>query len=364
MGGTELKHAKRLLQRKKYSEIIRMLEPQVFRFRQDPDFYYLLGTAYFHTGDIAGATTYLRRVIDLQKEHVPSMLQLAAIELQKRNNASAIEWWLQVLESDAGNTYAKRGLELLKKGSHNRKIIDNFISADKIGTLVPKRKNYRPFITAAVVIVVLVVPVILNFLTEITLLPDAVETRNVEVSQISIEKDDEIVSLEGEYVYVLTEKEIMKLMDEAKEQFNRFNDNTVQQIVNKLKYSNASETVRQKAAMLEKYLRRPDFTNFTGDIPYEEVMKEPLLYENCYVRWKGKVSNLEITPSEIHFDFLVGYHDNKILKGIIPVHFNFAVSLDQGSPVEIIGKIEDPAGRPRILGSSIRPIAPDTARNR
>ncbi len=360
MGGTELKHAKRLLQRKKYSDIIRLLEPQVFRFRQNAEFYYLLGTAYFHTGDIAGATTYLRRVIDLQNEHVHSMLQLAAIELQKGNNASAIEWWLQVLESDGRNPYAKRGLELLKKGSHNQKIIDNFINADKIGTLVPKRKNYRPVITAAIVIIVLVVPVILNFLTEITILPDTVETRNVEVSQISIDRNDDIVSLEGEFVYVLTEKEIIQLMDEAKVQFNRFNDNTVQQIVNKLKNSNASETVRQKALMLEKYLRRPDFTNFQEHISYEEVMKDPLLYENCYVRWKGKVSNLEITASEIQFDFLVGYQDNKILKGIVPVHFDFAVSLEQGSPVEIIGKIVDPDGRLRILGSSIRPIAPDS----
>lgn len=358
MGGTELKHAKRLLKRKKYSEIIRMLEPQVFRFRQNPDFYYLLGTAYFNTGDIAGATTYLRRVIDLQNENVQAMLRLAAIELQKGENAEAIEWWLKVLETDGGNKYAKRGLELLKKGSHNQKIIDNFIESNKLHTLVPAKRNFFPLITAAVVLVILIVPITLNFLTEITILPDTLKMRNAEVSEITLQEEEELVSLEGEFTYILNEKEIVKLMDEAKDQFNRFNDNRVQQIVNKLKYSNASDSVKQKAELLENYLRRPDFTNFEGNISYAELRNEPLLYENCYIRWSGKISNLEISDTEISFDFLVGYHDNKVLEGIVPVYLDFAVSLEQGSPVEIIGKIEDPRGRIRIQGTSIRPIAP------
>ena len=358
MGGTELKNAKRLLKRKKYTEIIRLLEPQVFRFRQNPDFYYLLGTAYFHTGDIAGATTYLRRVIDLQNENIPTMLQLAAIELQKGNNADAIDMWLRVLEVDSGNKYAQRGLELLKKGSHNQRIIDQFIESNKIQTLVPRQKTFLPAIIVIAVLTIIIAPLILNFLTEITILPDTVEVRNREVSEMQFENDEKLINLEGKFNYILSEKEIVRLLDDAKKEFNKFNDNKVQQIVNKLKYSNASAEVKQKAELLENYLRRPDFTNFTGNITFTDIQEEPLLYENCYIRWKGKISNLEITSSTISFDFLVGYHDNKVLEGIVQVFFNFAVSLEQGNPVEIIGKVIDPDGDIRIEGTSIRPIAP------
>ena len=44
----------------------------------------------------------------------------------------------------------------------------------------------------------------------------------------------------------------------------------------------------------------------------------------------------------IRFDFLVGYHDNKVLEGIIPVRFGFAVSIDNGEAVELIGQIQEP----------------------
>lgn len=360
MGGNELHRAKRLLRRKKYTEIIRILEPQVFRFRQSPDFYYLLGTAYFYTGDKAGAATYLRRVLDLRKEHIATMLQLAAIELQRGDNPKAIELWLQVLEIDPKNKYAKKGLELLRKGSNNPQIVANFIENNRFTTLVAKKKNFFPVFLAGIIVLFFLIPLVFFLLNNKDISVFEREIRNEDIQSLEIEQNGDIVDLHGEYRYILTEKEIPKLLDEAKEQFNKYRDNDVQIIVNRLKYSNAAQSIKDKAILLESYLKAPDFTNFEGEISFEDIRNDPMLYENCYVRWKGKISNLQIHSKEIRFDFLVGYHDNKVLEGIIPVVFDFAVSLEQGDPVEIIGKIVKPLTNLHLQGTSIRPIAPGT----
>lgn len=358
MGGSDLQRAKRLHSRKKYTEVIRILEPKVFQYRQNNDFYYLLGSSYLHTGDIAGAYTYIKRVLDIEKEHIPAMLQLALIELLKGKNAEAIEIWLRILEIDPGNRFAKRGLNLLKQGSLNQDVVDRFLATKKRFSLISEKMSVWPIVLPLIIIVFIALPVVLTLFTEVDIIPDNLNIRNEEVAGISVEPIETLVSTEGKFTYILTEDEIVEMLEEAKEKFNTFEDNAVQQIVNIIKYSNASEEVKQKALLIENYLTTPDFIDFHGNITYREVREEPLRYENCYIRWKGKISNLDINPDRIRFDFLVGYHDNKVLEGIIPVIFDFAVSLEEENPIEIIGQIRDPLTELKIRGTSVRPIAP------
>lgn len=68
-------------------------------------------------------------------------------------------------------------------------------------------------------------------------------------------------------------------------------------------------------------------------------MSESKLYNNCYIHWKGRLSNLLITENLIMFDFLVGYDEKKILEGIIPVIMNFGARIDSDFPIEVLGKI-------------------------
>ncbi len=358
MGGKELFRAKKLLQRKKYTEVIRILEPQVFRFRESQDFYYLLGISYFHTGDIAGARTYLRRVLDLQPDHIHSMLYLAVIELKNRNNPKAIELWLNVLESDSKNSYALKGLDLLKKGSNDTAIVDKFLEGNKTSTLLPKKRNSLPFIIGGIIVLVFVVPFTVVLMGNISLFSMNREVRNADIESISISKKNNLINVEGEYTYILTEKEIIGLLEQAKKDFNNYRDNKVQIIINKISNSNASENVKDKISLMEPYLKKPDFTTLKNTILLEDIESDPLLYEKCYIRWKGKISNLKIGEDVIRFDFLVGYQDAQVLEGIVPVYFNFAVALENGDPVEIIGQVEQPMSDVRIKGTSVRPIAP------
>jgi hypothetical protein len=53
-----LTRARQLFRRRRFSQVIRLLESQVSRYRNNSQFYALLGTACLHTGDFGGAESY------------------------------------------------------------------------------------------------------------------------------------------------------------------------------------------------------------------------------------------------------------------------------------------------------------------
>ncbi len=357
MAGKVLTKAASLLRRKKYTQVIRMLEPQVFRFRQNPRYYYILGTSYLYTGDIAGASTYIKRVVQLQPDNVRAQLCLAAINLKQNLNQKAIELWLDVLHVDEKNRIARKGLNLLKESAGNPELLDAFLNTDKFYQLVPEggSKIYIP--VAAGVIVIFIVPLILYFLPTMKERIESKPGRSEDVSSIGIDPISEVIDLEGNFVYVLTEDEVIENLQRAKVLFDEYKDNQAQVVINRLKNSNASQDIKEKALLIESYLSVPTFLDFGTNYTYTEVASEPVLYRGCYVRWKGKISNLRITEESISFDFLVGYHDNRVVEGIAPVTFDFAVTVEPGQAVELIGEIQPIDGIISLEGVSLRPLA-------
>ena len=110
--------------------------------------------------------------------------------------------------------------------------------------------------------------------------------------------------------------------------------------INRLLLSNADNSTKQKAELLSSYITVPDFTTLKTNFSYQDFIIEPELYNNCYIHWKGRLSNLIITESLITFDFLVGYDGKKILEGIIPVTLDFGARIDSDFPIEVLGKIK------------------------
>ena len=153
--------------------------------------------------------------------------------------------------------------------------------------------------------------------------------------------DDAIKSsTASQYEFILTEEEITDSLKLAQQLFDDFRDNEARKEINRLKKSNAGEQVKIKAQMLESYLKEPDITSLKSHFSYEEIVQTPHLYENCSILWKGKFSNLSYTDERIEFDFLIGYEDSKVLKGIVPVTVNYPVSLDPSYPLELLGTVE------------------------
>jgi hypothetical protein len=356
MGGKELKKGSRLFRRKKFAEVIRLLEPQVFRFRQNSRFYYLLGISYLYTGDISGARTYLERVIQLEPRNTDAQNALAAVHLKMNRNDEAILGWLRVLEDEPKNHIARKGLELLRRTASNPGQLEDFLDSKKFYSLLPSEgSSIHPVVIAAIIVIFLVPLGLYLFPRAGELFPSRSVEREPQVTSLEVSEEPGVVSFSGSYRVMLTEEEVRDTFEKIKEYFNERRDNLARREINRILLSNASQEVKDKVSIIAGYLETPDFQTFTDNFSYSEVVSNPPLYENCYVRWKGKASNLEITETEVRFDFLVGYHDTKTLEGIVPVSFPFAVSVEQGQSLEILGEVFVDGGL-RLVGVSIRPI--------
>jgi hypothetical protein len=68
-------------------------------------------------------------------------------------------------------------------------------------------------------------------------------------------------------------------------------------------------------------------------------MKDPVLHNEVHVIWRGMASNVVTNDEGTSFDLLVGYETRKVLEGIVPVIFQYAVSLNPEQPVEVLGRI-------------------------
>ncbi|MDC7126299.1 MAG: tetratricopeptide repeat protein [Spirochaetales bacterium] len=347
--------------KKKYPDVIRILEPQVFRFRGNFDFFYLLGMSCLHQGDYGGGFSYLKRALDIKENDINALLGLAFIYLKRGETSSALRIWLDIIDMDPSNQFAKRGLNFLKK-NENPDELSTFASADKLNKFLPQEKFKKE---KKLSLIFILIPLIIILALIIIFFPKiknkAIELFSSEkekrpgVSGISLDERKDFLILNGEYTYILTEDEVEKDFEKIQDYLYNFKDNLAQKEINKLLQSNASEYVKNRARILEKYIQTPDLPSFKNNFDYKTVAANPLLYKNCYVLWKGKATNLVQSTKSIDFDFLVGYHEEKILEGVLPVSFNFTIKVVPDQPIELFAKINlDNTGNITLTGVAIR----------
>ncbi len=337
MRDTGLKKASRLYKARKFTLVLQLLEPQVFRFRQNFKFYYLLGMSCLNTSDFGGGYSYLQRALDLKPMDVNTLAGMAVIYLKRGDNSEALQHWFQILDNEPDNRLAKRGLDILKKYSNPEELIE-YIESGRILSLLPDSGKIFPFIkTVLITLSILFLFVFSSYYAYLYFIKDDIkrpEIASIELNRFGSLIDDSISS-----TYNYTDKEIRKLFETIRHYFDTYQDNLAMREINRLLLSNADEDTRTKALLLAKYITVPGFTTLKNNFSYQEYIKEPELYLNCYVHWKGKVSNLLVTENEIRFDFLVGYEDEKVLEGIIPVSLDFGARIDTTLPIEILGKL-------------------------
>ena len=354
-----LKDAYLLFSKKKYSDVIRILEPQVFRFRENFNFFYILGMSCLNQGDYGGAFSYLRRAVDIRENDINTLLGLAVIYLKRGDTGNALRLWLDIIDVDPGNVQAQRGLNYLKKNNEPDEFT-SISSQDRIARFLPqeKRRKKKPFAAILISVLVIViaaavyfVPLTRDFFTGFF----SKKADRPEISAVSLDERKDFVDLNGEFAFILTEKEIEDKFTEIQDYLYDFRDNMAQREINMLLLSNASEYVKNRARILAKYIEPPELINFRDNFSYQEVFSNLRLYDNCCILWKGKATNLAETTESIRFDFLAGYHEEKTLDGIIPVKFDFTIKIIPDQPIELLGKIVlDEAGNPSIAGISIR----------
>ncbi len=353
--GQGLAHAEHLFRKRRFSAVIAALEPQIFLYRDNPRFYYLLGASCFYTGDIGGAGSYLKRAAQLEERSEEVELALAAYHLRRRENDDALRIWLDVLDHNTKNRTARRGLALVKKATVHNDPIDE----KEILKVMPRLPSNVPrYIITAGVLALLIAAGAFAVPPIVVLLSNQEERSGAEALEIS--RGDAVVDYTGAARFVLTEEEIRDSLDQIQRYFNDFRDNLARREANRLLLSNASPLVVERVRLLIDYLRTPDFVSFSDNFSYGDVASDPELYRGCYVRWSGAVSNLEMDNHGAEFLFLVGFHEGRVVEGQVPVTIDFPASLQPAMPIELIAQVLVPRdGEDFVLhGSALRLLAP------
>lgn len=356
--GTPLREAARAYSAGKYSQTISLLESQVFRYRESFDFYYLLGMSCLRVGDYGGAYSYLKRAQQLKPDDVDTSLALAVVHVRRRELPRALSEWLSVLDADSGNRKAQRGLDLIRTRS-DADAVEELIAGRQVDSLLPAPPFRLPRWIVPAVAIALVAAV--GAFAVPPLVERIVESRSQQ--RVGLETwslPDELTDYGGSFRYVLSERDVEQLFGRIGEYFNDFRDSLARREINRIIHSNASDAVKERARLLIDHLQAPTFVTFQDYFSYADVAAEPWLYEGCWVKWRGKVSNVDIGEEWIRFVLLVGYEDERNLEGTVPVRLGFASDLEVPA-IELIGQVLIEDGRLLVEGTSIRPIVPQRA---
>ncbi len=335
-----LDRAKRSFSRKRYYDVISLLEPEVINYRDSFLFYYILGLSCLYTGDIGGAGSYFQRARQIKMRDPDLLAAQAALYLRRGNTQQAVDYYLEILEYAPKHAIAKKALRFLRLKADEDTISD-LVSTGKITRFYPRLRFGLPKAVPVAVVSVLILSLIAWQLVVPSIAGPDAKNRRADLSafELSNEERQHLVVNGGSARYILTSKEIESAWARSRAYFQSWRDNAAQVEVNRLLNSNASAPVKQKARLLMSWFTAPGFDTFKDNYEYAAVTADPSLYLDCWVRWKGMATNLSITQTGTNFDFLVGYDTRNRLEGIIPATFEDGFALDTDTPLEALGRL-------------------------
>lgn len=326
-----------------YTRVISRLEPLALSYRDSYLFYYLLGTSCLVTGDIGGASTYLRRAEQLNFRHSPTLAALAAVHFRRGETDKAVQLYLDILGRDPVNKFARKALDFIKSNSDPERL-PAIVESGGISALYPVpsriRRLFARYLRPALFVVL--AASVAGFLLSRApgMIRDAAPSRTgLEGFRLTDEERKDPVVAAGSFEFVLTEREALASFEKAKRYFSSWDDEAALVEINRILLSNAAPSIKAKAESLKGFIREPDFTNVRQFFSYSEVARSPNLFEGVAVIWKGQASNVRTTDEGLQLDFLVGYHEKKTLEGVVAVSFSFPLRITPGSPLEILGRI-------------------------
>jgi len=207
MSSDPLRKAQRDFLNGRYAKVIAQLEPLSLTYRDSHLFYYLIGSSCLFTGDIGGASTYLRRAEQLNFRHTKTLAALAAVHVRRGETDKAVQLYLDILEREPENRFAQKALYFLRSNSDSEKITKS-VNSGGISVLYPKPAvGIRRSIKAVLVFALFgLFAYVLLCLTPnaIHRIKDAAPIRNgLENFNLSKEEKENPVSLSGSFDFIL-----------------------------------------------------------------------------------------------------------------------------------------------------------------
>jgi tetratricopeptide (TPR) repeat protein len=366
-----LSDAKKIFLRRKYSDVVRLLEPEVFRFRESFLYYRLLGLSCLYLQDGGGAHSYLRRALQIKDDDATTLLGVAALHLKKRNLDEALSVWLRVLEIDPANRTARRGLNRVRKGM-SADAVSRLVDSGRIRIFFPPQPlAFSPVWLVGILVGLGLAAGIYGVTVNREAILASLNPSRPAVSQPTPRPEIAAVELSGNALrtdaqakarFMFTEAEVDAVWKKAKDLFLAYRDNAAVYELNRLLLSNASPYIKESARRLKAHALTPgfkDFVNFRDNYAFSAVRTDPLLYDGCFVLWRGTIANLLIGTRDIRFQLLVGSHDNRSFEGSVPVIFDFADKFENNYYIELLGKVAPAGDRFRLQGVLFRRLIPD-----
>ncbi|GHV79478.1 hypothetical protein AGMMS49944_12690 [Spirochaetia bacterium] len=324
--------------------MISLLQPEVVRYHDSFNYYYILGCACLRAGDLGGAFTYFKRGREIKMLEPSVLLGMAVCCMHRGDTTKAVDLYLEVLDREGRNSIARKALQVLRKYGGAGEI-QAWIDSGKTHQLFPPipvlpltpGRIILPL--AAFILAAALVGGILAA-TGVIHLGKAMPER-AGLAEIALEREEREtpVQIGGTYRYILTRNQVLELYETALKLFAEYRDEAAKVPLNRLIESNASEPVKNKTRLLKDYMEIPGFDTLKDRFPYAEVRQDPLLYRDCYVIWRGMATNLREGENSTVFDFLVGYDTRSTLEGIVQVEFGFSVALNPERPLEVLGRV-------------------------
>ncbi len=337
-----LKDFRYLYHRKKYHMIISVLEKKIFDYYEDLEFFHILGAAYYQTGDLNGAHAFLSRMLKIDPHHVDANILLAGIYTVRGEIVKAVNHCLTALDQNPEEFRARLLLEQLRK-KQTRDELQTWVRSSQFRRIQPdipgESKYGRWIIFLSLTIITSMALYFLWPVVKGSTEPPAPENIREGIRERGIEGIRELLRFDGSFEEVLLASEIENLFREAQKLMLEYRDNEARVLLNRILFSNASDQVREQALKLIEMQTRPDFTADFFSFTPAQILARPKIYDGVYVRWKGSVANLKVGETEIDFDFLVGYHEGKILEAVVPAKIRFAVRIQNGDPIDLLARI-------------------------
>jgi tetratricopeptide (TPR) repeat protein len=342
-----LNKAARLAKAGNYEGALKTLRAEEDRYYGSFKYSYLYGVISLYSGAFVDALKSFNQARKIKMKDPDTMLGLAVLYLKRLDTVQAVDYYLDVLESDPKNKIAKRALAVIRKHSDSDSLSEWITPPEKMKKLFPPIP--APLITPKTVFMAVLFAaagfvLVSGILVKLRVMQNPFagrESRKTAEFVLSGEERREPVEASGSFRYILTRDQATGLYDRALSLFTSYRDEAAKINLNRILESNASESLKSKSRLLISYMETPGFDTFkrSDNVSFSDVKNEPSVYRGVYVIWRGTATNVEVTDEYTRFDFLVGYDTRRTLEGIVPVVFNGPVSVNSERPLEVLGKI-------------------------
>nr|WP_267506870.1 hypothetical protein [Borreliella bavariensis] len=358
---------------KKYSQAIKLLEKEIFFYKNYYLYHYVLGMSYLRIGNLGNAQTYLKKAYTLNPGESNIKQAIAILLVSQGKEEKAIQIWLKMIEENQEVDRSELSLEIIRKNPVEGSVFlkNNNLYEKLFPTIkaIPDKNLTKLIITIAIGGIVFISILLIYFIfyeqkitTSINRKAEIKKKLNniaAYIDDIKINNKEKIKNEEGQFILILTSDEIKNSFEKIKIYLKTGKDNFARVEINKILNSNASESIKLKAKNLASFISRPDFIGFNEYLNLQDIKKDPSIYANVYVKWEGVVNNVEKKDNIIQFDFYVGYNKN-VLSGIITTKTTFDIDIGFKDNVEILGQIEYKKNKLTLNAITIRKIDKNT----